>query len=221
MCFGLTASCVRRFQVRRKRQARASYCRTRESDRRGTAIANDSVPRRREACACSSRLHNCNVLSHGSRSDNCVRVSCSSNGSLKLSRVARDQLPQDLELPCLRPGADVRHVALVAPVQAVGEDDGVVRDGLPRSDGRARRDCAVLRIIQVSCRSLDVLCLDDDAPGQKLSKKRCTNLANNSTAPDPAAHADDRALPYDGTASFDSGANLDGAIVHYGDRSPA
>lgn len=86
-----------------------------------------------------------------------VRVSCSFEGSLKLGRVAGDQLPQDLELPRLRPGADVHNVALVAPVQAVGEDDGVVRDRLAGGDGRARRDCAVLRISRVSLRSLNAL----------------------------------------------------------------
>lgn len=67
-----------------------------------------------------------------------VHVSYSLEGSLKLGRVAWDQLPQDFELPRLRPGADVHDVALIAPVQAVGEDDGVVRDRLAGSDGCAR-----------------------------------------------------------------------------------
>ena len=103
-------------------------------------------------------------------------------------------------------------------MQAVREDDGVVRDNLPRGDGRARRDCAVLRIVRVSRRKPNVLRLVMNKHG---SKGRRTNLPDNSTAPNPAAHADDRALPDDRTARLNRRAYLDGAVVHYGDRSPA
>lgn len=131
------------------------------SDRRGVAIAHGcvSVQREREACVCTSRLQCRHVPPQGSRFDSGLEIPCSCNGSLELGRVARDQLPQDLKLPRLRPRAYVRHIALVAPVQTVGEDDSVVGDGLARSDGRARRNCAVLRIPGVSYRSLNMLIL--------------------------------------------------------------
>lgn len=54
-----------------------------------------------------------------------------------------------------------------------------------------------------------------------MIKEGSTNLPNNSTAPNTAAHANDSALPDNSTARLDRRANLDGAVVHYGDRSPA